>query len=175
MVPTIGGHVWVERRKWPDRPHYGSEGIVLGEDQHGVWVGARQGDRMYKGTESPVSGRYAIVWCIPPAGWFLAHFLVGHPDLDIYIDIAAPAKWSERGASLVDLDFDVVVWNDGRRPELVDEDEFEDHRVRFGYPDDLVESARAAATDVFAKASLGEPPFRFDVAAPWLAAVTDQD
>jgi hypothetical protein len=112
MVPTLGGHVWVERRKWPDRPHYGSEGIVLGEDQHGVWVGARPGDRMYKGTESPVSGRYPIVWCIPPAGWFLAHFLVGHPDLDIYIDIAAPAKWSERGASLVDLDFDVVVWNE---------------------------------------------------------------
>ncbi len=41
-------------------------------------------------------------------------------------------------------------WCAAARPvrcELLDEDEFEEHRVRFGYPDDVVAEARAAARD----------------------------
>ena len=122
---------------------------------------------MYKGTGAIVRGRYRIVWCVPRGGWFLAHFLRGHPELDVYIDIAAPATWSQRGAKLVDLDFDVVVWNDGRHVELVDEDEFELHRSMLGYPDDVVAAARGAAARILEQAKAVAPPFTARTAAPW--------
>ena len=166
-MPGVGDLVWIERRKWEDVPHYGSEGILLGEDEHGWWVGGHLGNRMYKGTGDVVAGRYRIVWCVPRDGWFLAHFLVGHPELDVYIDIATPAVWSARGARLVDLDLDVIVWNDGRPVELVDEDEFERHRVDLAYPDELVYGARTEAARVLAAATAGEPPFEPATAAPW--------
>ena len=46
---------------------------------------------------------------------------------------------------LVDLDLDVVRRRATGTVELRDEDEFAEHRARFGYPDDLVANAEAAA------------------------------
>lgn len=172
-MPSVGDPVWIERRKWRDEPHYGSEGVMLGKDEHGVWVGAHPGNRMYKGTGPVVAGSYPIVWCVPRDGWFLSHHLVGHAELDIYIDIAAPATWSPRGAKLVDLDFDVIVWNDGRPVELVDEDEFELHRRQLRYPEDLVGSARRAAAAVLEQATARAAPFDPVTAARWLDVLRD--
>lgn len=171
MLPVIGDTVWIQRRKWKNSPHYGSEGLFLGEDEHGRWLGAQPGNRMYKGTGPIRNGSYPVVWCVPRDGWFLAHYLIGHPDLDIYVDIAAPAVWSDRSVKIVDLDFDVIVWNDGRPVELVDEDEFEMHRVELRYPQDIVAGARAAARRVLRQASAGEKPFTMSSAAPWLEEV----
>lgn len=165
--------MWILRRKWKDSPHYGSEGRFLGEDQYGMWLGAGPGNRMYKGTGPILSGKYPIVWCVPREGWFLAHFLVGHPELTIYIDITTPATWRDRSVKLVDLDLDVIVWRDGRAVELVDEDEFELHRLELEYPDAVVVVARAAAEAVFQQASAGDEPFAAECAAPWFRAMDD--
>lgn len=135
MGPAAGTRVWLERRKWPDSPHYSSQGYVLGADEVGVWL--------------------------------------GHPELDIYVDVAAPAIWSDRGARMVDLDFDVIVWNDGRPAELVDEDEFEQHRIELAYPPHLVDDARRAASDIFRRVRAGEPPFAQESLAPWQAMLDD--
>ena len=161
--------MWIERRKWPDAPHYSSEGYVLGSDDVGVWLGARPGNVVYRGGERSHIGQYGVVWCVPHGGWFLAHFFLGHPQLDIYVDVAAPAVWSERGVHMVDLDFDVIVWNDGRPIELVDEDEFEQHRVELDYPDHLVKGARSAARELFARVQAGAPPFSMEAVEPWRA------
>jgi protein associated with RNAse G/E len=171
MEPAVGSQVWIERRKWPDAPHYGAEGIVLGEDEYGVWVGARPGNRIYRATDAPRAGTVGVLWCVPRDGWFLAHFLRDHAELDIYIDIAAPAVWDPRGAKIIDLDYDVIVWNDGRPVQLVDEDEFEQHRIELAYPDELAASAREAAARVFELAQSGAPPFSTATMAPWALAL----
>lgn len=174
MRPEIGAQVWLERRKWPDLPHYGVQGTVLGRDEHGTWAGARPGHPVTKGDGSTFAGRQWIVWCVPDDDWFLCHFLEDHPDLEIYIDIAMPAVWDERGARMVDVDFDVVVWRaespravDGRI-QLVDEDEFELHCVELGYPPDVIAGSRRAAADVLARTKAGAAPFTWDTARPWL-------
>lgn len=167
MVPAVGTKVWVERRKWPDAPHYGVQGYVLGEDEHGVWAGARPGSQAVKGVLLRYRGRHECVWLLPRDGWFMVHFLVGHPTLDIYIDIATPPTWNRRGARLVDLDFDIVVWNDGRGIQLVDEDEFEQHMVELAYPARLIDGARRASAEVLAAAQAGDAPFTMSVAKPW--------
>lgn len=43
--------LWIERRKWPDLPHYGHHGWPLGEDEHGLWIELRVGCPVYRGEE----------------------------------------------------------------------------------------------------------------------------
>lgn len=44
----------------------------------------------------------------------------------------------------VDPDLDVVRWRD-RRVEIIDVEEFDEHRGRFGYPEELITEAMDAA------------------------------
>ena len=53
----------------------------------------------------------------------------------VYVDITTPPVWDGTVLRAVDLDLDVVRGNTGR-VWVDDEDEFADHRVRFGYPDE---------------------------------------
>ena len=172
MTPAVGTRVRVERRKWPDAPHYGAEGVVLGEDDHGLWAGAGPGHPVHRGDETVFIGEHPVVWCIPRHDWFMAHFVAGHPRLDIYIDVVTPTVWDERGVWMVDLDFDVVVWSGGG-VELVDTDEFEQHRIELAYPEALAADARRAATDVLTRVQAGMGPFSLAVASPWLSALGD--
>ena len=49
-------------------------------------------------------------------------------------------------------------WRDGS-VTLVDEDEFEDHRVRFGYPPELVKEAATTAAWLQEAVAERRPPF----------------
>jgi protein associated with RNAse G/E len=142
--------VWIVRRKWPDSPHYEMTGDVLGEDEHGD---------LY------------VVWCLPRDDWFLLHFWHGHPEVEIYVDICTPGQWTDDRVTVIDLDFDVIAWNAamGGHVELVDEDEFEEHRLSLEYPAELQDNARRAAADVFARAQSRRAPFTLETAQPWLA------
>jgi hypothetical protein len=95
----------------------------------------------------------------------MAHWLIDHPALDLYVDVVTPPTWTDGRATMVDLDFDVIVQDGDTR--LVDADEFEAHRVLYDYPDDLVEAARAAADDIYTRVHRRTPPFTPATAAPW--------
>lgn len=173
VKPAVGSRVWLERRKWPDAPHYGVIGTVLGEDVHGVWVGARPGSLIVDPDGTRHRGPHAAVWCVPRDDWFMVHVLRGHPDVAVYVDVCTPPFWSKRGARMIDLDFDIVVWSDqrGGQVELVDEDEFEEHCVTLGYPAELVMRTRRAAEDILARTEAGEAPFTVSAATPWLRLI----
>ena len=57
------------------------------------------------------------------------------------------------------------------RVELRDEDEFADHRMRFGYPDEVVTHAEAAAEWLYDALGDGTEPFA-TAFKKWLALVT---
>jgi protein associated with RNAse G/E len=69
---------------------------------------------------------------------------------------------------MVDLDLDVVRGRTGR-VWVDDEDEFADHRVRFGYPDDLVRLAAASCDDVHEGVLAGRWAFAPDLGRRWLS------
>lgn len=162
--------MWATRRKYPDGPHYEGLVTVLGEDEHGTWLGAQPGARVIMPDRSERPGIYEIVMCVPRDDWYLASFWFGHPEVEMYVDICTPAQWTDDRMIVIDLDFDVIGLNAamGGRVELVDEDEFEKHRVELNYPIDLQHGARRAAKDVFARMRDGEPPFSVACATPWL-------
>jgi protein associated with RNAse G/E len=77
--------------------------------------------------------------------------VVWHPDWrphEHYVNIATPASWDDGTLRFVDLDLDVIWRADSGEVILDDEDEFELHQARFGYPRDLIEQARHNGEEV---------------------------
>jgi protein associated with RNAse G/E len=75
----------------------------------------------------------------------------------LYIDITAGTI--DRTIRYIDLDLDLILRQGSTSAELVDVDEFETHRVSWGYPDDLVKSCWGAVEEVRSLLEMGKEPF----------------
>ena len=91
---------------------------------------------------------------------------------EVYCDITTPARWEGDTVHIVDLDLDVSRRRDSGLVELRDEDEFAEHRVSFGYPDELVGQAQAAARRLLVALGDGSEPFATSY-RKWLSAVVE--
>ena len=161
----------VRWRKWDGSPHWTSDILLLGDDEHGVWLGRRTG-----GHQSRPGASYSAttdnVLLIPHVGDWVASFMPpGHPDrVRAYVDIAADVRWNPKSRTLtaIDMDLDVIRTDDERGVWIDDEAEFEEHRVAMGYPDDVAGRARAAAAEVERMVRTRVAPFDGHADA-WLA------
>ncbi|MCM2429297.1 DUF402 domain-containing protein [Streptomyces sp. RKAG337] len=163
--------VRVEYRKYDGSLHWNMAVHRLGEDEHGVWLGAPADSVMRKGHGPEVPCPEAQVLLFPRQGWWTAAFNAAPRSTEIYCDITTPPEW--RSASLVtmvDLDLDVIRKRGKPTPLLVDEDEFAEHQVRYGYPADVIEQAAAAAQWLMRQVGDGAEPFT-TVYRSWLAHV----
>lgn len=161
--------VHVQFRKWDGTLHWHYDVDRLGEDEHGVWLGGPEGTPVRRGAEAPISSpRFAIL--IPRGLWWTATFnenVSGSPfGYVVYVDVCTPAEWDGDTVSAVDLDLDVAMNAEGD-VHLLDEDEFEEHRAAMGYPDHVVDRARAAAAALFTDLEAGREPF-VTTGASWL-------
>lgn len=163
-------------RKWGDRPHWEYDAVRLGDDEHGSWVGAAAGTRLSRpGVDfaAPVP----FVSLIPADQPFVASFYdpPGHQatetGVDVYVDITTVPTWDRDVVSMVDLDLDVVRGRTGR-VWVDDEDEFADHRVRFGYPAEVVRLAVGACDAVHAAVRVGAPPYDGQTGPRWLSRLS---
>ena len=75
-------------------------------------------------------------------------------------------EWQGSTVRAVDLDLDVIEGLD-RVVYVDDEDEFEEHRLELGYPDEIVELANATRDVVLTAVRDKHPPFDGSSAA-WL-------
>ncbi|GAA2377607.1 DUF402 domain-containing protein [Dactylosporangium salmoneum] len=134
--------VW---RKFDGSLHWNYETDLLGEDEHGVWLGAGTGTPVHRGTTrtGPVESPHVLL--IPRQAWWTACFNATPHRTEIYCDITSVPHWpSEHEMTAIDLDLDVIRRRTGD-VILADEDEFALHQVRYGYPADVVAEARASA------------------------------
>lgn len=151
---------------WHQTMHY------LGEDEHGIWLGARAGATAQRGAEPPVRFEAPSVQLIPAGGrWWTAVFNDAPAHVEVYCDIATPARWrSTDEVTMIDLDLDVVRVRADARVFVDDEDEFAEHQVRYGYPPDVISHAEQAAAWLLAAVTAAAEPFG-SVAEPWLDKV----
>ena len=80
---------------------------------------------------------------VPHDAWWLGTFYGDDANrpFDTYVDVATPAVWhGENLVRAVDLDLDVIRGTTGR-VWVDDEDEFAEHRVSLGYPEEVIEQA----------------------------------
>ena len=78
-----------------------------------------------------------------------------------YCNVALPASFDGKTLRWVDLDIDIRCYRDGV-PEVLDEDEFEQHRVELGYPAEIVEGALAARDEALRLARERAFPFDYE-------------
>jgi hypothetical protein len=164
-----GTAITVSVTKWGDRPHWAFTASYLGADAHGEWLGIPAGTHFARpGAEyvAPVSQ----VSLLPAAGggWVATFHAHGGP-VRVYVDVTTPARWDGATLHLTDLDLDVVRLLDDT--VLVDdEDEFLEHRVTLGYPDDVVRTAESTCVWLVEAVRRGRAPFD-DTPDRWLARV----
>jgi uncharacterized protein len=168
---TRGDDVRVVMTKWGDRPHWEFEAVFLGSDPHGDWIGMPAGTRMARPGATYVAPTDQVGLVPPPGpeaerGWLATFHDEGGP-VRVYVDVTTPPTWDGSTVRAVDLDLDVVLGHAGRA-WVDDEDEFADHRVRFGYPDEVTRAAMASCDRVHALVAGGHAPYDGSATA-WLA------
>ncbi|GAA3125573.1 hypothetical protein GCM10010485_75290 [Streptosporangium carneum] len=156
-------------RKYDGSLHWNHPALFLGEDEHGVWVGCPAGSSGRRGKEPPIVWDQPFVMLFPRDAWWTATFNAAPYKTEIYCDVSTVPRWNDGEVTMIDLDLDVIRMRADGRVFLDDEDEFEDHRVRYAYPPDVVENARASAATLLEAVASGLAPF---ASAPhWLAQV----
>ncbi|WP_348858795.1 DUF402 domain-containing protein [Nocardioides sp. KR10-350] len=145
--------------KWGDRPHGGFTGPYLGADDHGDWFGHPVGTTKQRSGTTYVSPYSAVILVHADGRAALSAFFRSTPNqVHTYVDICTPPTWHGDTVRITDLDLDVVRLEDGT-VFLDDEDEFEEHRVAYGYPAEVVRMAREFADCVLAGVRVGTAPY----------------
>lgn len=173
-----GRDVRVVYTKYDGSLHWNFTMRYLGEDEHGIWLGAGPGLVGRRGHDHEVVFKEAQVLLFPrPDGgardaWWTAAFNAAPARTEIYCDIATPARWPDPGqVTMVDLDLDVVRRRADQRVEIVDGDEFDEHQRQYGYPAQVIREAEQAAAWLRHALSAGAEPFAGDYRG-WLAQVS---
>jgi protein associated with RNAse G/E len=146
-------------RKYDGSLHWNYLATRLGEDEHGVWLGAPAGTALRRGEVVIELAEMDHVVLLPRDGWWTAAFNAPPKRTEIYCDISTVPAWtSAEEVTMIDLDLDVLRRRAGL-VELVDEDEFAEHQVHFGYPPEVIDQARAAADWLVAAVTARQEPF----------------
>ena len=180
-------------RKWDGSPHWKHECVYLGADEWGDWIGQpigwhseRPGARFDAAgpnvTLVPAVdhiGQRRKVTLLPLAGDFALTINRDHPhNMRVYIDLGWDIRWSDDDPLLatgIDMDLDVIRI-DGERPTAYgpsgtwvdDRDEWAEHRIRYGYPADVMTHLEALAVDLEERVRARIAPFDDAVPDFWL-------
>jgi uncharacterized protein len=159
--------VRVDFRKYDGSQHRGYPALRLGEDDYGVWLGVPRS--AFEGAEFKYEEPYVLL--VPRDAWWTAMFNSPPRRTEVYCDITTPATWYDGRVQLIDLDLDVRRRRESGAVELLDEDEFAEHTVRFGYPPEVTDNAWSAARWLVDALSDGTEPFA-GAYHTWLKQVT---
>jgi len=158
-------------RKWDGGDHWVHECVYLGSDRWGEWFG------QLPGWDSSRPGRVMVpkwpnVTLVPPSGDFAYTRNAPPNPTRIYIDIAWDLHFESGEPTGVDMDLDVVHHVD-RGVYIDDEDEWEEHRVAYGYPLEIVQRLEVLAVDLERRVSAQEAPFDDATSDEWFARLSD--
>jgi len=164
--PEPGARILFRWRKWDGSPHWEHDCVYLGSDRWGDWVGQPEGWRSQRPGRELIAD-HPNVTLVPASGDF-AFTRNQPPDHTYtYIDLAWDLRWVADGPVGVDMDLDVVHRTD-RGIYIDDRDEWEEHRVRYGYPLDIVTRLEDLAVDLERRVTAAQPPFDDATAGAWL-------
>src|SRR6218665_1539280 len=171
-------------RKWDGSVHWRHECVYLGSDEWGDWLGQPVGWNSRRPGVT-VDAERPHLTLVPPCGDYALTVNRDHPrGLRVYIDVAWDVHWGsaagdDRAAedlpiiTGIDMDLDVVRRTDtqGEYPlgtYIDDRDEWEEHRERYGYPEDVVEHLEELTGELEEAVSEQHPPFDDATADVWL-------
>lgn len=146
--------------------------MYLGSDEWGDWFGQAAGWRSFRpGRE--VLAPAPNVTLLPPSGeWVFTHN-AAPSRTRVYIDLAWDARFSDTGEPTgIDMDLDVVEHTE-RGIWIDDRDEWDEHRVHYGYPLDIVARLEAVALDLEQRVTRRDAPFDDATCERWIARLDE--
>lgn len=165
----LGSAISFNWRKWDSSPHWFHDLVFLGEDEWGAWAGQYSG-----GTASKPGRTIALEWdslmLVPHDPRYVMTVNQGHPrGVEIYIDLAWDVSWDAESNSFtgIDMDLDVVRREPDGATEIVDQQEWDEHRALFSYPEPVVVQLVALARELAGRVSAMSPPFDPATSAKW--------
>lgn len=173
--PERGTEIVFQWRKWDGSTHWRHECVWLGSDSWGDWVGQPAGWWSERPGRS-FATHGPNVTLVPPSGDYALTVNRDHPKgMRIYIDLA----WDVRAGAAdgtpdpllftgIDMDLDVVRIEGERGTWLDDVDEWDEHRVQYGYPAEVQEHLLALAVDLEQRVRAQLEPFDDATADVWL-------
>jgi protein associated with RNAse G/E len=154
-------------RKYDGSLHWHATLERLGEDEHGVWLGSWPDTAWRRGDRPPITMGHPQVSVYPHDQWWVAAFNGPPSSLTMYVDISTVPTWSSHDeVTMVDLDLDVIRRRATGEIVIVDEDEFAEHQLRYGYPPDVITAAEASAQ--WLAAAVGDREPFVSAYQPWL-------
>ena len=153
--------------KWGGIPHYRGDVSLIAEDRFGGWWWGPKGRTIFRGEEPLFVAEHDVIFLIPTTTWWSATWWLGHAEVELYVNIGTAAVVEDDRVWSTDLDLDVIRRVDGTC-EIIDRDEFEEHQVRYGYPQDVIDAAEAAATEVLDLMCRRVAPFDEVTARTWV-------
>lgn len=170
--PAPGTRLEFRWRKWDGSPHWVHECVFLGSDRWGDWLGQRGGWRSARpGRDLRAEGD--SVTLLPPGGRYAATINATHPRVRVYIDLAWDVGWdAETGDPVgIDMDLDVVKDRGDRGIWIDDRDEWDEHRVAYGYPPEIVAALEEEALALERAVRAGAAPYDDATEAHWLGVL----
>ena len=149
--------VLIDFRKWDGQRHWQFVMRRLGVDEHGIWLWSPAGSPAQRGEEPVKQSKSVNVKLVPDNKWWTAVWS-WQQKIDLYVDIITPPSWNGATVTMVDIDLDIARLSDGT-VKILDEDEFEEHRVKYEYPERLVETARATTARIALAVEARHEPF----------------
>ena len=157
--------------KWGGIPHYRGEVEPLGEDEFGMWLWGAKGRTILRGNEPAFVAATDTVFLVPRDAWWSSTWWLEHPEVELYVNIGTVAVVEPDRIVSTDLDLDVIRLLDGTC-DVLDRDEFEEHQVRYGYPQEVIDAAEAATAEVVDLVTRAAPPFDHATAKRWASTVS---
>lgn len=156
---TAGQRILLRATKFDGAPHWIQPFTVVSDDGNLLVAKYRARTPIYtsRGEFRSPYDSYVYFW---RDRWFNV-FRLSRPRCGVslwYCNVTTPPVLEGTTLRYVDLDLDVSVRPDGCI-ELLDADEFEEHRQLYAYPIDVVEAAQRAAESVRGMAQRREFPF----------------
>lgn len=163
--PAPGALVVLRNWKWDGLPHWVLPCQYVDSDDFGHWLLLEAGQFISRPGYAIFPDKLSLI-LIPYEEQWAATF---HTDgqefgLRVYVDLVTDIRWTALGhghgweVNLVDMDLDVLGYDDGRTV-LDDEDEFAENQKIFGYPDDMIADIEAEAYRIYEMVAAGEEPF----------------
>jgi protein associated with RNAse G/E len=140
----------------------------LGDDELGSWLWGVAGRTIYRGDQTAFVTEQPSLILVVPDEWWSVSWWIGHPDVDMYVNISTPAVWAGDRIVATDIDLDVIRYCDGR-VEVVDRDEFELHQRLYAYPQSVIDAAEEATARAHQLVLDNATPFDGVAAQLWMA------
>ena len=116
--------------------------------------------------------REPVIWWFPTDSFYNTTGLIRQSGTHFYTNLASPPFFEDNTLKFIDYDLDIKAYP-GTNVKVVDQREFEEHKVKYNYPQELIDKVNRTTSKVLKMIELHEAYFDEDVVETYLQNLID--